>query len=505
MHYIRSALLGVFILVSTGKAISQEMLGIVNSTYSGINGALINPALPVSSPFYLDINVLTAGLFFENNYLYLAKNEYRFRRFLQSNRNFPTHPPDGKFYYDYYTPPDKKGYANIRMIGPSGLLVIGRQAFGMYMGARSASFTRNVPFDLAKFMFEGFTFPPQYHTRFIHPNMKMSAATLNWAEFGLNYSYILRNREFDFWKGGTTLKVLKGFAGGYAEASMLDYMVPDRDTLIIYHLDAESGIALPIDYQNNEFLTSPLFSGNGFGLDLGFIYEQKLRSTDNSFKFRSLCSQTYIPYKLRVGFSVLDLGWINFSRNARKILIKDGNMVWEGINHTAFSNVNDFIAQVSNEFYGNPNQLVVDDKIRIGLPTALSLQADYNYFKNWFVNGTVVIPVTIMKPSVKRASLIAVAPRFDTRNFGFGAVISMLDWYKYQFGINAHFRGFYLGTEKLGSFFHFKDFTGLDIYAGLRISFLKGHCRSSQSSECSHNEYMRFKVKQKRSGMFRLR
>ena len=70
------------------------MLGIMNSTYSGINGAIINPALPVSSPYYLDINIVSANLFIENNYIYLAKNEYRFKRFLQRNPKFPTLPPD---------------------------------------------------------------------------------------------------------------------------------------------------------------------------------------------------------------------------------------------------------------------------------------------------------------------------------------------------------------------------------------------------------------------------
>ena len=85
----------------------QEMLGIMNSSYSGITGATLNPAVTVTSPYYFDFNILAGDVFFENNYLYLAKEEYKFSRFLSKNPDFPTHGADNNMIaYDYYNKKD---------------------------------------------------------------------------------------------------------------------------------------------------------------------------------------------------------------------------------------------------------------------------------------------------------------------------------------------------------------------------------------------------------------
>lgn len=490
----------LLMLFSVKQLHSQEMLGIANSKYSGINGAVINPSFTVASPFYLDVNLVSAGLFFQNNYVYLSKNEYRFRNFLSLNPQLPTHPPDGKFYYDYYTSPDKKGYVNVRAMGPSASMIFGRHSFGFYTDARSVTSARNIPFQLAKFIFEGLTFPPQYDIEFVH-NQKMSGASLNFAEVALNYSYVVKNRDMDFWTAGITVKRLLGYAGGYVNLNSLDYMVPDRDTLIVYHATGEGGFSLPVNYQNNQFTSSPLFRGKGMGFDIGITIQQKLRSSNHNFRYSSLCSQLYEPYRYRIGISLLDIGRISFNGNAMKLLVNDGNTFWPGINTTHYASIQQFVDQASIHFFGNPNQLVTDNRISIGLPTALSVQADYNVMVNWFVNGTLFYPVKLYKVSVVRPALIALNPRYETRQFGFGAVMSFYDWSKLHFGINARFRGFYLGTEMLGGFFHMKDFTGIDIYGGLKFSLQKGKCRSKASESCGNNEYVKFQKHNKRKSL----
>ena len=81
----------------------QEMLGIMNSSYSGITGATLNPAVTVTSPYYFDFNIVSGDVFFENNYLYLAKEEYRFSRFFSKNPDFPTHGTDNSMICLLYT------------------------------------------------------------------------------------------------------------------------------------------------------------------------------------------------------------------------------------------------------------------------------------------------------------------------------------------------------------------------------------------------------------------
>ena len=481
--------------------LAQEMLGIMSSKYSGINGAVINPSLPVLSPFFLDINLVSAGLFTENNYLYLAREEYMFSRFLESNPNFPTHPPDNKFYYDYYTSSDKRGFFVARVMGPSVALISGRNAFGFYTSARTTFSAQNIPMQLAKFFFEGLAFPPQYDTRFIH-DQKMSAAGLAWGEAAFNYSRVFQDRGYDFLAAGITVKRLFGNAGGYWHSTLMDYMVPHRDTLIIYNTNTEGGFSIPLDYTTNEFLTSPLFRGTGIGFDIGMTFERKRVLQNNSRNFRKLCSQVYVPYQFRIGISLLDIGSIKFTENAMKLDVENGSLFWPGIHSTDYSNVNQLMSNISNRFFGNPTQLITDNEVVIGLPTALSIQADVNIQSNFYGNATVVYPVKMMKNSVVRPMLIALGPRYETRNIGFGVIASVHDWNRFHLGINGRIRGFFFGTEKIGSFFRFSDFTGIDFYGGLKISFMKGHCRNNRSVSCSNNEYKKF-VRQK--GLFKNR
>ena len=61
-----------FALVSVGiNGFSQEQLGMRLSNYSGINGTMLNPAFNVTTPLRWDINVVAAGAFIENNYIYI--------------------------------------------------------------------------------------------------------------------------------------------------------------------------------------------------------------------------------------------------------------------------------------------------------------------------------------------------------------------------------------------------------------------------------------------------
>jgi hypothetical protein len=497
----------IFFIFVTAKLVfpaftagAQEMFGITGSKYGGIHNALINPSLPVLSPFYLDVNVVTTHLFLQNNYLYLAKDEYKFSRFLTTNPQLPTHPPEGKFLYDYYTNQLKKGYINLRVMGPSFAVMMGKHAFGFYTNARSVTSVRNVPVNLAKFFFEGLTYPPQYDIRYQHTE-NISMAELAWAEFALNYSYLFKNTGSDYWTAGITLKNLQGYAGAYAYTNMLEYLVPDHDTLIVYHATGEGGISIPMDYGNNQYTASPLFRGSGYSLDIGLTYERKNRSGLNSYNFRKLCSQSYTPYIYRIGVSIIDIGRIKFKDNALKFNVNDGSTIWPGISDVEYTNMNNIVAQVSNQFFGNSTELITGNNFAIGLPAAISAQADVNIIGNWFVNGMAFLPVKLSTPSVVRPSLLVLGGRYDSRLIGFGVSASAYDYTNIHLGVNARFLGFFIGTEKLGGFLSLNDFEGIDFYGGIKINFLKGKCRSFSNTSCGNNEYKQYQ--QKKKGLFR--
>ena len=298
------------------------MLGIVNSSFAGITGTMINPAVNVTSPYYLDINILAADIFVENNYVYLAKEEYLFRRFFSKSPQFPTHGADNNLIaYDYYNKKDKKAYANIRVLGPSFALTFGKHSFGLVTGARAVISAKNIPYDLAKFSFEQFEYIPQFDINYID-NRNIYNAQLAWAEIGFNYSYVFKQQSLDYWAAGITIKNLLGYGGGYVNTENADYVMLEHDTLIVHSLTGEAGYSLPLDYETNTLARNPLFRGKGIGFDLGLIYEKKKRSSSNAY-FNKLCAQNYIPYHYKIGVSLLDIGRVRFKQNAEVLVFND--------------------------------------------------------------------------------------------------------------------------------------------------------------------------------------
>lgn len=480
-------------LLSLKPLHAQEMLGIVNSSYAGITGTVINPAVTVTSPFYIDFNLFAGDIFAENNYIYMAKEEYRFSRFFSKNPDYPTHGTNNSMIvYDYYNTKNKNAFASTRLMGPSLAVTIGRHSFGFVTGARAVSSSRNVPYDIAKFGFERREFPPLYGVNYAD-NQKIYNAELAWMENGINYSYVLKQGGLDYWAAGITVKDLRGYGGGYVYFDNVDYILPDPDTLIVHNVNGEAGYSLPLDYQTNEFIKNPLFRGKGIGIDLGIIYQKKKKAVQDE-RVSTLCDQSYTPYQYKIGISLLDIGHVKFTQNAQKLVLDNVSTTWAEVSSTNYSTVNDFTALLSNQFYGNPTEIVKGNEINIALPTALSVQADVNYYKNWFVNGTMVLPLQISKSGLRRPALLAVTPRYETSLFDISLPITLYDWTKPRIGLSARFLGFFVGTEKLGGFFHFADFTGLDFYFGVKISLRKGHCRGKKTDDnCGIEEYKMFR------------
>jgi len=493
MHFAK--LLVLLMLVLGSRALfAQEMLGIVNSSQAGITGSVINPAITVTSPFYIDVNLLAGDIFFENNYIYLAKEEYRFSRFFSKNPQYPTHGTGNNMIaYDYYNSKDKNAYANMRLLGPSVAVTIGRNSFGIVTGARAVMSTRNVPYEMAKLAFEQMDYPLQNNINFNHTR-NIYNAELAWAEFGFNYSYVIKQQSTDYWVGGITIKALKGYAGGYMYGDNADYIYLDGDTLQVNNFNGEFGYSLPLNFETNEYMSSPRFRGKGVGVDIGVIYQKK-KSEVESERVGKLCAQSYTPYHYKIGVSILDIGRIHFNKNAEKLVFDNVSGSWSKMSEYSFNTIRNLTDTLSQMFYRNKTELIQGNEISIALPTALSIQADVNVKNNWYVNGTLVTPMQFSKSGLRRPTIIGLTPRYETANFEASLPISLYDWTKPRIGMSVRFLGFFIGTEKISGFFHFRDFTGLDFYGGIKFYLRKGHCRNKKEENCGIEEYKMFNKK----------
>lgn len=169
---------------------------------------------------------------------------------------------------------------------------------------------------------------------------------------------------------------------------------------------------------------------------------------------------------------------------------------WPNFSNTNQQNLNASVSDISRQFYGDTSKLLQGNRIKIGLPTALSMQVDVNYTGNWYINGTLIYPLNLSNASITRPAQLALTPRYETDYFEVNLPISMYDFQRPRIGISARIGILTIGTDKLGGFFHINDFTGFDFYFALKLSLLKGHCRNKDKGiTCGNNEYKKFTQK----------
>lgn len=480
-----TGILFLVLLVAHGNA--QELLGLTMGNYKGIAGNMVNPAGMTTNKVYLDINLVSVDMFFRNNIGYLPKEDFVIWDMFKSGYTYPTYGDDKNNLLFQENSKLKNATVNARILGPSVMLQVGDHGFGITTGVRYLLTGNRIPWDIAMFAQKGLDYSPMQNIEF--DDYDTDFGTSAWMEIGLSYAY-------NVWKSydrqltlGISVKKLWGYAGGYMVANNVNYIVPDDSTINIQNLNAEIGYSLPIDYDDTDFSGSPLFRGSGVGLDIGAVFVMKKEVDINKWRGGKLCSQKYTDYLYKVGVSILDIGRVKYTDNAQLHSYDNVAKYWSSIDTIQFNNLNSFIQGVSNTLYGDPNASLVSNSIKVGLPTALSVQADINLQKNIYIAGFWIHPLRINKNTLRRPAQLAVIPRFETKYLEMSIPISIYE-YKYpRVGFAARFYFFTIGTERLGTYLGMADMNGLDIYASIKIGFNKGSCKKLFGGACDNNDF----------------
>jgi hypothetical protein len=490
MKRIVWALILVFSFFHPTTVRPQSMYGNTLGNYSGVNAAILNPSSILNSRSYLDIQLVGADIFLENNYLYISKNDYKFSNFFKSGYEWPMHAEEygveSRALYFYNNTNLKKAYNQQWLLGPGIMLNWGHHALALSTGVREIVSARNIPYELANFAWLGLYYPPQHNINYID-QIPMRAAGMAWAEVGLTYANTFYARGFNMLSAGITLKRLLGFSGFYVHTTELDYIIPNDSTIIVNNMDADMALSLPVNYNTNQINTDPLFKGKGFGLDLGITYKRLLNYHQDQY-YTSLCAKPYEDYLYRIGVALIDFGGIRFKNNAEKLKIDNKSSVWNNVNHLPYTNIDKLLDTLSYQFYGDTTSARVDDKFFLWAPTAVSAQFDYRIDKHWYLNGSFIYGIPMFKNMIVRPAELSFTPRFETAYFEVNLPVSLYDWTRPRVGLSVRIYGVTIGTEKLGSYFHFSNFTGLDIYFSIRLFFNKGSCRLKGPVHCGEKK-----------------
>jgi Family of unknown function (DUF5723) len=477
----------VFLLILLpGFALGQEMWGIVNSNFAGSNSALSNPSLLNSSKLYLDVNLITVDVFAQNNFAYLPAKDFSLLKLLKSNYEVPAYGAKEDNFIRYDNSKVKTVQFSVLAKGPSAMLIYNDHAFAFHTAVRSISSINRVPYEITNFGYFGFDYKPQWNINYIDHDFSLAA--MAWGEIGLTYSKDFYKYGFNQWTAGLTLKYLLGFSGAYVDVHDIDYVVLNDSTLDIRNLNADAGFSLPIDYNDGNFPAGKTIKGRGLGLDFGVTYTRTQKGHSNQ-EYRKLCQKPYRDYIFRMGASILDFGGIKFKDQAQKHSFDNVDYFWERIDTLGFDNINAMVMELSERFYGSPDASLEGSSFRMALPTALSLQFDYHYYKNFYVGANLIAPIGIKNNYLKRPAQLAVTPRYESYFFELALPISLYQFTQPRVGLSARLYFFTIGTEKLGSIFGMSDFTGTDLYFSIKINLRKGHCKEQKSTHCTNGEY----------------
>lgn len=447
------ALLLAVLAVSVSTVSAQERIGLANSNYAGTTGMPLNPSSMVDSKAWLDINLIGADAFVWNNFVYLSKDNFYFwKNVPNGNIPAPLYRTNGK---------EKHGVVNIRVDGPGFTLSHGKNAFGFHTAARTFVSFEDITEPSAIHIYEGLDYDPQQGIAYQQD--KMGVYATGWAEVGLSYGRIVYQQGTDMITAGITAKYLMGIVHVSAYLEDLDHTVVSDQDWNVTNLTGQYAI------------TEPGFAnGHGFGVDLGVTYKKMLEDVSDYAPHTAQSDCGTIDYRYKIGVSVIDLGGTRFTKNSIIRKFDNATSLWQDYPDTEANGLSEIDQTISSQFATGGNTVTSGTKYSTMLPSAVSVQFDYNFGKNFYANATWVQGFKLSKGTTGiRRSLIAITPRYETKWFEASLPVSLYDYRYPQLGLAFRFYNITIGSDNILPFFVPMNVFGANIYASLKITLFK--------------------------------
>lgn len=478
------ALLLICIISSTS---AQEQLGLRVGNYSGINGTMLNPASAVSSPLRWDINVIAAGSFAENNYIFIKeanlfkvlRNGYYSRAGSASSNTETTVAPRGLEYDFTGGRRRKEAYTNTFVTFPSAMFHVKEHTFGIFFNMRSVVSTNRVPSSLNYLYLESLQQDDVLH---VDP---FKVAGMAWSEVGLNYGRnIFKNGKHSI-DAGITFKFLQGYEAFYFKNHEPTDITFQQDSLTYQSAFVSFGLASGISGFGAG--AAPYdFKARGYGasIDIGAVYYSKAKDKEK-------------PYGWKAGISLVDFGKIAFKKNAQAhevTTVQAFNFIQR--HYTETDNFNEVFQLLSTQSMDDPNATLIDDKFGIWVPAGISIFGEYAFTKNIFVNAMMMRRMRFSGPVPERDNIWAVTPRYEHRWFEVSIPVVLYNDKDLRLGTALRLGPVVIGSDNITSWFGSHNFSGSDVYVALKLnpySFGKNKSASLKKSPDSPQDCFEFK------------
>jgi hypothetical protein len=469
---------------------AQQDLGIRNSNYAGIQGALLNPSSIADSKLKWDINVLSVGETFDNTFLYAPKSSLNFLGFGKIIRG-SIHE---NLFYTHFDPQQPNKLYNLTLsteiLGPSFFATIKKKhTIGFTISERSYANIKNITGNLAQNAFAYFLEKDLWNTDLHDSTTRINA--MSWLSYGFHYATVIYGRGRSELKGGISLNYLQGIAAAYANNTHLNYNIGDTINIRFTHTSLDYGRTDIDDYKNISSY-GDLNHGHGLGADIGFTFMRLKDADAYPQQAKSYWTQSGAGdrnYIYRIGISLIDLGRIDFNRNSASFHLQADTANFTNWHQSKFSGNEQLDKTLSAVFYnGDSTRSQTNNHFNMSLPSALSVQADWNVYQNFYANLTVVQGFGHgNRTGVVRPDVYSLTPRYEMVWGEVSLPMSLLYYNQWRprLGVAMRIYYFFIGGDAPGSLFGTKNLEGADFYAGFHY-FIPAFKKSGQS--ITHND-----------------
>ncbi len=439
---------------------AQVPVGLWVDNFYASSSVFVNPAIPASVVNQWEINLISGGLEFSNNYAFLENSSLIS---LLSARSFAERDPESSTgadavldYYDLDS--DYFGFMGAGLELPSFLLRIDQQTIGLSYRVRADLYTDDFPTVFGK---------PAYERRPVYEAFEpgdFTGSGMIWTSWNLSYarSIDLGEPHVDL---GITLQRLHGQEAIHLNSTESNRMEKlPGDSIRIFFGQATLAVAdRQIGDQESRDIFQPL--GYGWGIDLGMQF---------------FLGEHINDYNWKIGLSILDIGRVHFDQRTQVhgYAIEDSAPVVSGDLGT-FDDPDPLLEEINTVVYDQRGASLQSQSFFMAMPTALSAQVDYGARAPFYISGMLIYPLLISQRSIRRPKFLAIIPRYAHQKLNIQIPLSWWDMKDFSMGISARFGPFFIGTNRLGSLLlRQNQLDSGDIYFGLKLSdFLYNRAR----------------------------
>jgi len=434
---------------------AQSFLGYRTGNYTGVYSSFFNPAGVAQNHFSWDVSIGGANTEIANNNTFFKFKDLK--TVLSGNTDISLL---GNIYEKM------SAFAGGDVTGPSFML--SKKNWGIAFTSRLRAMVNFTDLD-GNLINSINNYRPVYATPYTLKSSANQLFTANgWTETGLSLAKVFHENEQSVFKMGITGKYLAGSANSWLQIKDLQGTIY-KDALSKYYL-SDAGATVSTGYSGfdiNNFQAADLFTskGRGWGAAIGLSYEIKQKK-DSSKK-----NLTGVPYRLRLGVSLTDVGMIRYNAAdvAAYSMAITAPQAWypSGLDGKSINEIRQYL-DTSSYFTNTSSGAGL--KYNVRMPMSLNINADIPISRIFYTDVSAHVNLAgksnMYSPFVYTS--FSVTPRFETPRFGFYFPFTYSTLSDFNAGLSLRLGPVFIGSGRL--FMVLINNSKLaDIHAGIRF------------------------------------